>query len=517
MGFTDAPIICNSPLGFDAGNDFEGAASQSNTVCISDPALTWRSVTTELANQLAMFGEIARIDTSFMPTMKCLLVTYYDIRAAQHAIALLGGHCGPFPPNDDDFRTVRVTSEGVALVGANGGFKSFGDVANMAFKEGDFFIEYYDVRAARQLIAAAGGLASPAPTTLDMWVHHNMATTVSQLMHEDVSPTSPMLPPPTALTSARRQQQPIAMPKGLRQVSSETLPSISGSGGGSDSGSATGGSGSGGSGYAGSGPQRTKVTNKDFSKFDIHLDRIKRGEDMRTTVMVRNLTGPKAQKNFLNFLEVCGLADRYTFFYMPCKEHREVRAGFAFVNFKSPDDVRQLFEASKGKEWQEMHKGENGYKVLAMSYARFQGQKELMAHFSSSVVLRQQDLDKRPIFCAADAERAAAAAAAAAFETPRNFEPPPGLDGMQSASWSSLPSQEGLFGQQQDFELRSALSQGVNEIVALLSNLDGPCKSTVCSPSTACSADVNSLDSWSLSEPPEEFVGHGLTPQVMGA
>jgi len=216
----------------------------------------------------------------------------------------------------------------------------------------------------------------------------------------------------------------------------------------------------------------------------------------------------------LSFLELCGLADRYTFFYMPCKEHREVRAGFAFVNFKSPDDVRQLLEALKGKEWQEMHKGENGYKVLAMSYARFQGQNELVAHFSSSVVLRQQDPDKRPIFCAADAERAAAAA----FETSRDFEPPPGLDGMQAASWSSLSSQVGLFGQQHDYELRSVLSQGVNEIVALLSNFDGPCKSTACSPdSTACSADVSSLDSWSLSEHQEDFVLHGLTPQVMGA
>ncbi|CAJ1442239.1 unnamed protein product [Effrenium voratum] len=89
-------------------------------------------------------------------------------------------------------------------------------------------------------------------------------------------------------------------------------------------------------------PLRTKVSTKEFSKYDIDPDRIERGEDFRTTVMVRNVAGANARKEFLNFLEKCGLSERFTFFYMPCKEHRNVLAGFAFVNFVAPTMIGNL-------------------------------------------------------------------------------------------------------------------------------------------------------------------------------
>jgi len=150
----------------------------------------------------------------------------------------------------------------------------------------------------------------------------------------------------------------------------------------------------------GSGPIRTKISNKDFAKFDINTDKIMRGEDSRTTVMVRNLVGTKARKDFLKFLERANLHNRFTFFYMPCKEHRDVRAGFAFVNFKSAEDVKTLYGYVKSDMWKEMRKGDPQCKPLAMSYARFQGHEELMTHFSSSVVMHEQDPEKRPLFCA---------------------------------------------------------------------------------------------------------------------
>jgi hypothetical protein len=141
---------------------------------------------------------------------------------------------------------------------------------------------------------------------------------------------------------------------------------------------------------------RTKITDKDFQKFDINPDAILRGADKRTTVMVRHLQGVCARTDFLSFLERCGLGNRYSFFYMPCKEHRNVLAGFAFVNFASPQDVHTLYGAVASGLWREVCG--NSTKSLAVSYARFQGHEALVQHFSLSVVLQDQDPEKRPIF-----------------------------------------------------------------------------------------------------------------------
>merc|ERR1719486_948286 len=145
---------------------------------------------------------------------------------------------------------------------------------------------------------------------------------------------------------------------------------------------------------------RTKVTNKEFSMYDIDTDKIQSGEDTRTTVMVRNLTGTDARKDFLNFLVICGLSDRYTFFYMPYKEHRNVLAGFAFINLVAPKDVQVLYTMLKDDVWRKVYRSPNAKAstVPAVSYARFQGHAALVSHFSSSAVLHEQDPEKRPIF-----------------------------------------------------------------------------------------------------------------------
>ena len=98
-------------------------------------------------------------------------------------------------------------------------------------------------------------------------------------------------------------------------------------------------------------PLRTKVSNKEFQKYDIDVDRIQLGKDPRTTVMVRNIPNGCSRKCFLQFLEKNALGDRFTFFYMPCKEHRNVPAGFAFINFVSPMDVLKLFVLLKTLGW----------------------------------------------------------------------------------------------------------------------------------------------------------------------
>jgi hypothetical protein len=139
------------------------------------------------------------------------------------------------------------------------------------------------------------------------------------------------------------------------------------------------------------------VTTKEFAKFDIDVDKIASGEDTRTTVMVRNLIGASARKDFMLFLDKSGLSENYMFFYMPCKEHRNIPAGFAFVNFRTSQDVLNLFLKLQEGLWKECASNPQA-KPPAVSYARFQGQEELMKHFSTSAVLHESDPEKRPVF-----------------------------------------------------------------------------------------------------------------------
>jgi len=141
----------------------------------------------------------------------------------------------------------------------------------------------------------------------------------------------------------------------------------------------------------------TKVAVRDFAKFDIDLDRIRRGQDPRTTCMVRNLNGLSSRKVFVAFLEFCGLSDRFTFVHMPCKEHRRVLAGFAFINLCAPEDVHKLYTCFQRGGWNEFLNDESA-KVPSISYARFQGQEELVRLFSTTAVLHEQDPEKRPLF-----------------------------------------------------------------------------------------------------------------------
>jgi len=373
-----------------------GGSILSNTVCISDPSGQWPSVQQEVL-KFADYGEIARIDTSLALVLKRILVTFFDIRCAQHMLLQLGvGVAEPFPPAAHDCRTVRVEIAAFSQkAGTAGGFQRFGEVMNLTMYRDIAIVEFYDMRAAHALLVAAGGSASP--WSMD---HATQGASVSPAP----SLSSGSATPPSALsTTAPTPPSGFATLEELAQVCTSTStigPSASGSpeGSSADSKSAAGQQTDKENADKVAGrPLRTRVASREFSKFDINPEKIERGEDARSTIMVRNLTGAQARANFLTFLEHCGFEERYTFFYMPCKEHRNIPAGFAFVNFLLPQDILMLHRCVEGGLWHRVL-GDCQPKTPAISYARFQGHEELARHFSSSAVLHEQDPEKRPIF-----------------------------------------------------------------------------------------------------------------------
>jgi len=427
----------------------------SNTVCVSDPDGHWPQVQEKSVKDLQEFGEIARLDTSLAVIARCVLVTYFDVRCAQRLMLSSLGRCEPFPPAAHDIRTVRVDLSAFAekVDHVRGGFNQFGEVAHISASHGYALVEFYDIRAAQTLLAASQGTAVP-------WTPEQNTTAPALL----------------ASLGSGNWPLPNSVPQGLMAYQSEILSEEA-----ADTTDAQTQDAETAKGERANKPVRTKVSTKEFQKYDIDPDRIQRGEDSRTTVMIRNLVGISARKDFLMFLEKCGLSDRFTFFYMPCKEHRNVPAGFAFVNFISPIDVHKLVVMVKSGFWREFMK-EPTVKAPAVSYARFQGHEELVKHFSSSAVLHEQDPEKRPIFRPEAAAKAAKEKKLASSKKDDSSMKPrsntanavPHAVGLQNSMPPGLESYMGTTVKGEDMAqapLSTLLGSQVNEITALLTRL----------------------------------------------
>mmetsp|Transcript_25731 Transcript_25731/g.65471 ORF Transcript_25731/g.65471 Transcript_25731/m.65471 type:complete len:576 (+) Transcript_25731:111-1838(+) len=475
--------------------DDSPTSSLSNTVSISDPG-EWLKLDENTVEELSEFGDVARVDISLGAVLRCVLVTYFDVRCAQQLLLHFGSRAESFPPAVHDCRIVSVDMNAFAQKALMGGFSQFGEVANVSMFRGETIVEFYDMRSAQFLLATAGGSAQPwtpdasaaAATAAAMGLHNlsfgdspmlpalagslgaamaahsgpGLGAVVTGTSPGGVSPlpAGPLSRPPapqrvpmsTASVSPAERPAPLpkaAMTRAAAPVEEPLSPASPTAAADSDKPKAQSNR-----------PVRTKVTTKDFSKYDIDPEKIQMGEDKRTTVMVRNLTGPRARKEFLQFLERCGLADRYTFFYMPCKEHRNVPAGFAFLNLVSAHDVHKLFVMVKSGFWREFL-SDPQCKAPAMSYARFQGHEELSKHFSSSAVLHEQDPEKRPIFRPEAGKLAAQEAARAEKHAAAAPAPPPAeATHMEAPNWNHIIQGEA--------SLHMALAKGASEIANIL-------------------------------------------------
>lgn len=370
----------------------------------------------DVVGDFAIYGEIARVDATLAPLLNALLVTYFDVR---HAAAVLVnfplGRAISEPPSSQDYRAVRLTlTAALQKGGGPAGFACYGEVADFTILPGMAIVEFFDMRSAQALVLDAPDDASPWPAA-DGAELGSMAFGIPELAVDQGFQdrahlnTAPGGLRPAAVPSRKQlnvhgghKMSPVpALPPGLCSNAPQ-LPTAAVAGRAHATATPTVTENSQ-SAPQRAAPLRTKIRSKDFSKYDIDLEKIRRGEDRRTTVMVRNLSGPTMRQDLLNFLQRCGLQDRHTFFYTPCKEHRNVLAGVAFINLVAPGDVAKLFVMLKSGLWKEVRGSSDGDSPTtspALSYARFQGHEELVEHFSTTAVMHEPDPQKRPIFSA---------------------------------------------------------------------------------------------------------------------
>lgn len=102
--------------------------------------------------------------------------------------------------------------------------------------------------------------------------------------------------------------------------------------------------------------------------YNLDLEKIKRGEDLRTTVMIRNIPNKYNQSNLLIEINK-NHKERYDFLYLPIDFQHQANVGYAFINFLHPLFILDFFKEFHRRKWSRF----NSQKICDIKYGRLQG------------------------------------------------------------------------------------------------------------------------------------------------
>ncbi|GAA5993076.1 hypothetical protein JCM10908_003092 [Rhodotorula pacifica] len=122
----------------------------------------------------------------------------------------------------------------------------------------------------------------------------------------------------------------------------------------------------------------------------LNFDRIERGLDVRTTLMIKNIPNKMKDTEVMEYIEEI-VGRTYDFFYLRCDYSNDCNVGYGFVNFVSTAALLNFARARLGTRWNTC----GSDKLCVLSYANIQGKPSLINHFKNSSVL-DQDEKRRP-------------------------------------------------------------------------------------------------------------------------
>ncbi|KAL4423997.1 hypothetical protein ABPG75_001298 [Micractinium tetrahymenae] len=130
--------------------------------------------------------------------------------------------------------------------------------------------------------------------------------------------------------------------------------------------------------------------------YSLDLNKIRAGEDKRTTLMVKNIPNKYTQKMLLALVEE-RFRGMFDFFYLPIDFKNKCNVGYAFINMVRPEYIIPFVEELHGKKWPKF----NSEKICHIAYGRIQGKAALVQHFQNSSLLHE-DKRCRPILFHSD-------------------------------------------------------------------------------------------------------------------
>ncbi|KAI9672434.1 MAG: hypothetical protein M1829_004513 [Trizodia sp. TS-e1964] len=125
----------------------------------------------------------------------------------------------------------------------------------------------------------------------------------------------------------------------------------------------------------------------------VDLERIRRGLDVRTTVMLRNIPNKITQTMLKEIIDERNFA-QYDFMYLRIDFANNCNVGYAFINFIDPIYIIGFVESRAGRRWNRF----NSDKIAEVSYATIQGRDCLIQKFRNSSVLLENPSFRPKIF-----------------------------------------------------------------------------------------------------------------------
>ncbi|KAF0700450.1 Aste57867_9034 [Aphanomyces stellatus] len=129
------------------------------------------------------------------------------------------------------------------------------------------------------------------------------------------------------------------------------------------------------------------------NEYSLGIDRVHKGEDRRTTLMIRNIPNKYTQTMLLAEINEHHQG-AYDFFYLPIDFKNKCNMGYAFINFMAYEAIVPFYEAFNGQKWRNF----NSEKVCAISYARLQGKAAMIARFQNSSLLEKHESYRPLVF-----------------------------------------------------------------------------------------------------------------------
>ncbi|XP_057519008.1 protein MEI2-like 4 isoform X1 [Amaranthus tricolor] len=144
----------------------------------------------------------------------------------------------------------------------------------------------------------------------------------------------------------------------------------------------------------------TNLTHADRKHYELNIDRILRGDDNRTTLMIKNIPNKYTSKMLLATIDEQHRG-KYDFIYLPIDFKNKCNMGYAFINMIDPLQIVAFRQTFEGRKWEKF----NSEKVASLAYARIQGKAALIAHFQNSSLMNE-DKRCRPILFHTDGPNA---------------------------------------------------------------------------------------------------------------
>ncbi|XP_062223230.1 protein MEI2-like 4 isoform X2 [Phragmites australis] len=135
-------------------------------------------------------------------------------------------------------------------------------------------------------------------------------------------------------------------------------------------------------------------------QYELDIERIMRGDDSRTTLMIKNIPNKYTSKMLLAAIDESHKGT-YDFIYLPIDFKNKCNVGYAFINMTNPHHIIPFYQSFNGKKWEKF----NSEKVASLAYARIQGKTALIAHFQNSSLMNE-DKRCRPILFHSDGPNA---------------------------------------------------------------------------------------------------------------